>query len=212
MKSDLAKRGICLIAGLYALLPAAAQTTPTTELPVRRDSAAWISPTRPQQASHLTLDEAIYAAQTQSIAAMVAKYTFLSSYWSYRSYRASRLPSLNLTGEVLSFDRSLRLLQDYDTGEMRYMENYNLQNTLGLSIKQNIALTVRCGSTRRSTGSTSSRRRIRNPTILSRSRSPTPNLSSPTISSNGTRRSPPRSTNWPNARTSKRWRTSRYRR
>lgn len=141
MKSDLAKRGICLIAGLYALLPAAAQTTPTTELPVRRDSAAWISPTRPQQASHLTLDEAIYAAQTQSIAAMVAKYTFLSSYWSYRSYRASRLPSLNLTGEVLSFDRSLRLLQDYDTGEMRYMENYNLQNTLGLSIKQNIALT-----------------------------------------------------------------------
>ena len=90
MKSDLAKRGICLIAGLYALLPAAAQTTPTTELPVRRDSAAWISPTRPQQASHLTLDEAIYAAQTQSIAAMVAKYTFLSSYWSYRSYRASR--------------------------------------------------------------------------------------------------------------------------
>ena len=141
MKSDLAKRGICLIAGLYALLPVAAQTTPTTELPVRRDSAAWISPTRPQQASHLTLDEAIYAAQTQSIAAMVAKYTFLSSYWSYRSYRASRLPSLNLTGEVLSFDRSLRLLQDYDTGEMRYMENYNLQNTLGLSIKQNIALT-----------------------------------------------------------------------
>ena len=39
MKSDLAKRGICLIAGLYALLPVAAQTTPTTELPVRRDSA-----------------------------------------------------------------------------------------------------------------------------------------------------------------------------
>lgn len=58
---------------------------------------------------------------------MVAKYTFLSSYWSFRSYQASRLPSLNLSGEVLSFDRSLRLLQDYDTGEMRYLENYNLQ-------------------------------------------------------------------------------------
>ena len=72
---------------------------------------------------------------------MVAKYTFLSSYWSFRSFRASRLPSLNLSGEVLSFDRSLRLLQDYDTGEMRYLENYNLQNTIGLSIRQNIALT-----------------------------------------------------------------------
>ena len=63
---------------------------------------------------------------------MVAKYTFLSSYWSFRSYQASRLPSLNLSGEVLSFDRSLRLLQDYDTGEMRYLENYNLQNRCGL--------------------------------------------------------------------------------
>ena len=61
---------------------------------------------------------------------MVAKYTFLSSYWSFRSYQASRLPSLNLSGEVLSFDRSLRLLQDYDTGEMRYLENYNLQHYL----------------------------------------------------------------------------------
>ena len=88
-----------------------------------------------------TEEEAIRAAQEQSIAAMVAKYTFLSSYWSFRSFRASRLPSLNLSGEVLSFDRSLRLLQDYDTGEMRYLENYNLQNTIGLSIRQNIALT-----------------------------------------------------------------------
>ena len=72
---------------------------------------------------------------------MVAKYTFLSSYWSFRSFQASRLPSLNLSGEVLSFDRSLRLLQDYDTGELRYLDNYNLQNTLGISIRQNIALT-----------------------------------------------------------------------
>ncbi len=139
MKTEIAKRGILLFAGLWTLLQAAAQ--PTTALPSQPDSAAWASPARRQQASPLTLDDAIYAAQTQSIAAMVAKYTFLSSYWAYRSYRASRLPSLNLTGEVLSFDRSLRLLQDYDTGELRYLENYNLQNTLGLSIKQNVALT-----------------------------------------------------------------------
>lgn len=103
------------------------------------------SAARPSQSEaihvRLTLDEAIYAAQNQSIAAMVAKYTFLSSYWSFRSFQASRLPSLNLSGEVLSFDRSLRLLQDYDTGELRYLDNYNLQNTLGISIRQNIALT-----------------------------------------------------------------------
>ena len=107
-----------------------------------RSQSSAIAPQESQQIQlRLTLDKAIYSAQNHSIAAMVAKYTFLSSYWSFRSYQASRLPSLNLSGEVLSFDRSLRLLQDYDTGEMRYLENYNLQNTLGLAIQQNITLT-----------------------------------------------------------------------
>ena len=117
-----------LLAG-FALLAAPALSQNTTPAPAE---------TRRLHVE-LTLEEAIRAAQEQSIAAMVAKYTFLSSYWSFRSFRASRLPSLNLSGEVLSFDRSLRLLQDYDTGEMRYLENYNLQNTIGLSIRQNIA-------------------------------------------------------------------------
>ena len=110
-------------------------------LPLPPDSVRERVASRTQIQLRLTLDKAIYSAQNHSIAAMVAKYTFLSSYWSFRSYQASRLPSLNLSGEVLSFDRSLRLLQDYDTGEMRYLENYNLQNTLGLAIQQNITLT-----------------------------------------------------------------------
>lgn len=132
MKYGKIQKGLVFAACLLIGLPAVAQSE-------GRPSPAPDA----QQRIHvrLTLDEAINAAQNQSIAAMVAKYTFLSSYWSFRSFQASRLPSLNLTGEVLSFDRSLRLLQDYDTGEMRYLDNYNLQNTLGLSIKQNIALT-----------------------------------------------------------------------
>ena len=101
-------------------------------LPLPPDSVRERVASRTQIQLRLTLDKAIYSAQNHSIAAMVAKYTFLSSYWSFRSYQASRLPSLNLSGEVLSFDRSLRLLQDYDTGEMRYLENYNLQNRCGL--------------------------------------------------------------------------------
>lgn len=95
----------------------------------------------PTTGIRLTLDEVISQAQSQSIAAMTAKYTFLSSYWSYRSYKASRLPSLNFSGNLLNFDRSMRLLQDYNTGDMRYLENYSLENTLGLSVKQNIAFT-----------------------------------------------------------------------
>lgn len=90
---------------------------------------------------HLTLEDVIYSAQNQSIAAMTAKYSFVSSYWSYRSYKASRLPSLNLTGNLLNFDRSLSLLQDYKTGDLRYFENYNMQNQLGIMLRQNITLT-----------------------------------------------------------------------
>lgn len=129
MIPEIIRKILIVVAG--TILPAAARS---------RSSA--IAPQESQQIQlRLTLDKAIYSAQNHSIAAMVAKYTFLSSYWSFRSYQASRLPSLNLSGEVLSFDRSLRLLQDYDTGEMRYLENYNLQNTLGLAIQQNITLT-----------------------------------------------------------------------
>ena len=123
MKTGLLRRAAVLTIGIGTSLSVAAQQPPSSA--VRLSSPETIH-------VRLTLDDAIYAAQNQSIAAMVAKYTFLSAYWSFRSFQASRLPSLNLTGEVLSFDRSLRLLQDYDTGEMRYLDNYNLQKYAGL--------------------------------------------------------------------------------
>ena len=105
MIPEIIRKILIVVAG--TILPAAA-----------RSQSSAIAPQESQQIQlRLTLDKAIYSAQNHSIAAMVAKYTFLSSYWSFRSYQASRLPSLNLSGEVLSFDRSLRLLQDYDTGE-----------------------------------------------------------------------------------------------
>lgn len=141
MKTGNVRAYLALVASLI-VISASAQTPKAPPVSTRQPVREAV-PARAGRQIHMrmSLDEAIYSAQNHSIAAMVAKYTFLSSYWSFRSYRASRLPSLNLTGEVLSFDRSLRLLQDYDTGEMRYLDNYNLQNTLGLSIKQNIGLT-----------------------------------------------------------------------
>ena len=93
------------------------------------------------QAQQMTLDEVIGAARTRSVEALEAKSSFVSDYWAWRSYQASRLPSLTLYGELGSFDRSLRLLQNYETGEMVYTENYNMQNSLGLQAKQNISFT-----------------------------------------------------------------------
>ena len=89
----------------------------------------------------MTLEEAIGTARSQSVAALQAKHAFVSTYWAYRSYLASRLPSFNLYGNLMNFDRSLILLQSYEDGSFRYANSYNLQNSLGVAVAQNITLT-----------------------------------------------------------------------
>lgn len=95
----------------------------------------------PLHAQDMTLEDVISEARTRSVAALSAKSSFVSDYWAWRSYQASRLPSLHLYGELGSFDRSLRLLQNYETGEMLYTKNYNMQNSVGLQLRQNIPFT-----------------------------------------------------------------------
>ena len=95
----------------------------------------------PLHAQDMTLDEVISEARVRSVAALSAKSSFVSDYWAWRAYQASRLPSLHLYGELGSFDRSLRLLQNYETGEMLYTKNYNMQNSVGLQLRQNIPFT-----------------------------------------------------------------------
>lgn len=87
------------------------------------------------------LGEVIELAQEQSIDAMVAYNSFLTNYWGFRSFRAEQLPSLNLRTELGNFDRSLRPLQNSETGEIYYRENYNMSNMVSLSIDQIVAPT-----------------------------------------------------------------------
>ena len=70
------------------VLGAAAQQLPTLELQGQRAWRQGVWRTT-EGVAHLTLEDVIFTAQNQSIAAMTAKYTFLSSYWSYRSHKAS---------------------------------------------------------------------------------------------------------------------------
>ena len=92
-------------------------------------------------AQHLSLENAISTARTQSVAALETRQSFISTYWAYRSYMASRLPSFNLIGNVMNFDRSLTLMQSYEDGSFNYVNSYNLQNSLGLQVKQNVTFT-----------------------------------------------------------------------
>ena len=95
----------------------------------------------PASAQPMTLDEVIGEARMQSVPALQARAAFVSDYWAWRSYQASRLPSLSLYGTLGSFDRSLRLLQDPQSGELLYTSNYNMENSIGLRARQNITFT-----------------------------------------------------------------------
>ncbi|MBP5235694.1 MAG: TolC family protein [Bacteroidales bacterium] len=93
------------------------------------------------EAQEMTLSEVLSEARTRSVLALKAKSTFVSDYWAWRSYLASRLPSLSIYGELGNFNRYLNLLQNPETGEMVYVTSYNLQNTIGLGLSQNITAT-----------------------------------------------------------------------
>ena len=93
------------------------------------------------EARRMTMAEVIEAARMQSVAALEARQAFISDYWAWRSYKASRLPSLHFYGDIMNYNRSLVLLQNYEDGTLRYASTNNLQNSIGLRIRQNVTFT-----------------------------------------------------------------------
>ena len=89
----------------------------------------------------MTLDDAVAVARMQSVEALQARHSFISSYWAWRSYKASLLPSVSVYGTLMNFNRSMALLQNYEDGTLKYTSVSNLQNSLGLRLSQNIPFT-----------------------------------------------------------------------
>lgn len=89
----------------------------------------------------MSLQEVIETAHSQSPSAILARHNFIVNYWQFRTYKAQFLPSLNLQGSLGNYNRSLVSLQNAETGEIGYLLNNTLSNSLGLSIDQNIPFT-----------------------------------------------------------------------
>lgn len=89
----------------------------------------------------LSMKETIMLAQEQSIQSMVSKNIYAAEYWRYRSYRAGRLPSLNLTTGIANIDRSIQPLQNSETGEINYRSVFTLGNDVSLYMRQRISAT-----------------------------------------------------------------------
>ncbi len=89
----------------------------------------------------MTMLEAITVARYSSVQALEAKQSFISTYWAWKAYQASRLPSLYLYGNIGNFNRSLSLLQSPGDGSLHYVSSYNMQNGIGIQARQNITFT-----------------------------------------------------------------------
>ena len=92
-------------------------------------------------AQSLTLPTAIQIAQERSYDAQLAKFSFLASYWTYRSYKAELLPSVNLHGGLMNFNHSIVETRNYETGQINHVDNNSLSNNLTLSIDQQLLAT-----------------------------------------------------------------------
>ncbi|MDO5527550.1 MAG: TolC family protein [Prevotella sp.] len=101
-------------------------------------AAALIIPGTAIAQRQLSLPDAIGIARQQSYDAMVARLHFMSQYWSYRSFKAELMPSVNLHGNLLQFDRSMVETRNFDDGRISYVENNSMSNSLSLSVDQNI--------------------------------------------------------------------------
>jgi outer membrane protein len=88
---------------------------------------------------HITIEEVIDLAFSNSNDAVSYRNNFLSSYWSYRSFRAKYLPSMDLSASMPYFSKQMR--QGVNQGEIYYYPQNLLTEALSLSISQRIPLT-----------------------------------------------------------------------
>lgn len=92
-------------------------------------------------AQTLTLTNAIKIAQENSLDAQIARFSFMSKYWQYRSFKAQLKPSVNLGGTLGNFNHSVVEARDPETGRVNQVNNNTMTNSLTLSIDQSIAAT-----------------------------------------------------------------------
>lgn len=88
--------------------------------------------------SSLSLREVIAIAQKRSYEAKSARFRYIADYWSFRSFKAQLLPSVNLKGSLLNFDHSKVETRNADNGLINYVDNNSLTNSLTLSVDQEL--------------------------------------------------------------------------
>ena len=88
----------------------------------------------------LSLEEVIHLARIQSPDAILAKHKFKSSYWEFRSYKASMLPAFTLNANLFEFNNGINSTLQPDGSKLYTRQQDNTSSLTG-SITQNIGVT-----------------------------------------------------------------------
>lgn len=95
----------------------------------------------PLSAEELSLNDAINKYLYNTIYVRSKRLALQNSLLEYENYKKSLLPALSLSLTPVSFDHSMRLLQNYNTGEYTNVEEFANTTSGGISISQRIAAT-----------------------------------------------------------------------
>ncbi len=89
----------------------------------------------------VSLQEVINNLSLHSSAAQIEKLNFQTEILLFENYKKSYLPSVSFNFNPISFNRSLRVLQQPSDGSYSYVEDYSNNSSAGVSLRQKIGLT-----------------------------------------------------------------------
>lgn len=98
-------------------------------------------PVYAQQSDKLTLEEVVNKLSLESPSAKIEKLSFQNELLQFENYKKSFLPSVSFNLNPINFNRSLKLMQNYNDGSYTYVEDYSENSSAGLAIKQKIGFT-----------------------------------------------------------------------
>ncbi|MCF8224397.1 MAG: TolC family protein [Bacteroidales bacterium] len=88
----------------------------------------------------LTLEDVVAVASEQSPMATMARHQFRSSYWEFRTFKASFLPSLTLNSTLPDINRSIDKIVR-DDGTEGFVSRAVMNSSLELGLSQNVGFT-----------------------------------------------------------------------
>ena len=93
------------------------------------------------QSIELTLNQTIEIATAGSLQAFKAKNLYLSSYWEFRSFKASRLPTISFQFSPMQYTNSITQRYDYGENIDVFRHQQSLSSSGGISVSQKVDLT-----------------------------------------------------------------------